>query len=198
MSFKALLYIPSKAPYDFYTKDFKRGLQLYSSGVMIMENCEDLLPEHFRFVRGIVDSQDLSLNISREMLQHNRQLTIIARNIEKKIKSELKAMLDNDREKFEESFAAFGRQLKYGAVSDYGAHKESCQDLLLFYSHKQGKLISLKEYVDAMPEGQEKIYFAPGENKELLAKLPQVTLLDGKGYDTCSLRRMWMSSCPRP
>ena len=184
VSFKALLYIPSKAPYDFYTKDFKRGLQLYSSGVMIMENCEDLLPEHFRFVRGVVDSQDLSLNISREMLQHNRQLTIIARNIEKKIKSELKAMLDNDREKYEEFYAAFGRQLKYGAVSDYGAHKESCQDLLLFYSHKQGKLISLKEYVDAMPEGQEKIYFAPGENKELLAKLPQVTLLDGKGYDT--------------
>ena len=184
VSFKALLYIPSKAPYDFYTKDFKRGLQLYSSGVMIMENCEDLLPEHFRFVRGIVDSQDLSLNISREMLQHNRQLTIIARNIEKKIKSELKAMLDNDREKYEAFYAAFGRQLKYGAVSDYGAHKESCQDLLLFYSHKQGKLISLKEYVDAMPEGQEKIYFAPGENKELLAKLPQVSMLDGKGYDT--------------
>ena len=184
VSFKALLYIPAKAPYDFYTKDFKRGLQLYSSGVMIMENCEDLLPEHFRFVRGVVDSQDLSLNISREMLQNNRQLTIIARNIEKKIKSELKSMLDSDREKYEEFYAAFGRQLKYGAVSDYGAHKESCQDLLLFYSHKQGKLISLKEYVDAMPEGQEKIYFAPGENKDLLAKLPQVALLDGKGYDT--------------
>ena len=184
VSFKALLYIPSKAPYDFYTKDFKRGLQLYSSGVMIMENCEDLLPEHFRFVRGVVDSQDLSLNISREMLQHNRQLTIIARNIEKKIKSELKSMLENEREKYEEFYASFGRQLKYGTVSDYGAHKDSCQDLLLFYSHKQGKLISLKEYVEAMPEGQEKIYFAPGENKELLAKLPQVTLLDGKGYDT--------------
>ena len=184
VSFKALLYIPSKAPYDFYTKDFKRGLQLYSSGVMIMENCEDLLPEHFRFVRGVVDSQDLSLNISREMLQHNRQLTMIARNIEKKIKSELKSMLENEREKYEEFYAAFGRQLKYGTVSDYGAHKDSCQDLLLFYSHKQGKLISLKEYVEAMPEGQEKIYFAPGENKELLAKLPQVTLLDGKGYDT--------------
>ena len=183
VSFKALLYIPSKAPYDFYTKDFKRGLQLYSSGVMIMENCEDLLPEHFRFVRGVVDSQDLSLNISREMLQHNRQLTIIARNIEKKIKSELKSMLENEREKYEEFYASFGRQLKYGTVSDYGAHKDSCQDLLLFYSHKQGKLISLKEYVEAMPEGQEKIYFAPGENKELLAKLPQVTLLDGKGYD---------------
>ena len=183
VSFKALLYIPSKAPYDFYTKDFKRGLQLYSSGVMIMENCEDLLPEHFRFVRGIVDSQDLSLNISREMLQHNRQLTVIARNIEKKIKSELKAMLENDREKYEEFYNAFGLQLKYGTVSEYGAHKESCQDLLLYYSHKQGKLVSLKEYVEAMPEGQEKIYFAPGENREHLSKLPQVELLANKGYD---------------
>ena len=183
VSFKALLYIPGKAPYDFYTKDYKRGLQLYSSGVLIMDNCEDLLPEHFRFVRGVVDSQDLSLNISREMLQHNRQLTIIARNIEKKIKSELKAMLENDREKYEEFYAAFGRQLKYGTVSDYGAHKEVTQDLLLFYSHKQGKLVSLKEYVDAMAEGQEKIYYAPGENKERLSKLPQVETLTKKGYD---------------
>ena len=183
VSFKALLYIPGKAPYDFYTKDYKRGLQLYSSGVLIMDNCEDLLPEHFRFVRGVVDSQDLSLNISREMLQHNRQLTIIARNIEKKIKSELKAMLENDREKYEEFYAAFGRQLKYGTVSDYGAHKEATQDLLLFYSHKQGKLISLKEYVDAMAEGQEKIYYAPGENKERLSKLPQVETLTKKDYD---------------
>ena len=183
VSFKALMYVPGKAPYDFYTKDFKRGLQLYSSGVMIMENCEDLLPEHVRFVRGVVDSQDLSLNISREMLQHNRPLTIIARNIEKKIKSELKNMLENDREKYEEFYAAFGRQLKYGTVSEYGAHKESCQDLLLFYSHKQGKLISLKEYVETMAEGQEKIYYAPGENKERLAKLPQVEALSKKGYD---------------
>ena len=183
VSFKALLYIPGKAPYDFYTKDYKRGLQLYSSGVLIMDNCEDLLPEHFRFVRGVVDSQDLSLNISREMLQHNRQLTIIARNIEKKIKSELKAMLENDREKYEEFYAVFGRQLKYGTVADYGAHKEACQDLLLFYSHKQGKLVSLKEYVDAMAEGQEKIYYAPGENKERLSKLPQVETLTKKGYD---------------
>ena len=183
VSFKALMYVPAKAPYDFYTKDFKRGLQLYSSGVMIMENCEDLLPEHFRFVRGVVDSQDLSLNISREMLQHNRQLTIIARNIEKKIKSELKSMLENDREKYEEFYAAFGRQLKYGTVSDYGAHKDACQDLLLFYSNKQGKLISLKEYVNSMAEGQEKIYFAPGENRERLAKLPQVETLAKKGYD---------------
>ncbi len=183
VSFKALMYVPSKAPYDFYTKDFKHGLQLYSSGVMIMENCEDLLPEHFRFVRGVVDSQDLSLNISREMLQHNRQLTIIARNIEKKIKGELKNMLENDREKYEEFYAAFGRQLKYGTVSEYGAHKDSCKDLLLFYSHKQGKLISLKEYVEAMAEGQEKIYYVPGENKERLAKLPQVEALNKKGYD---------------
>ena len=183
VSFKALMYVPGKAPYDFYTKDFKHGLQLYSSGVMIMENCEDLLPEHFRFVRGIVDSQDLSLNISREMLQHNRQLTIIARNIEKKIKGELKTMLEKDREAYEEFFTAFGRQLKYGTVSDYGAHKDSCQDLLIFYSHKQGKLVSLKEYVEAMAEGQEKIYYVPGENKDRLAKLPQVEALSKKGYD---------------
>ena len=183
VSFKALMYVPAKAPYDFYTKDFKHGLQLYSSGVMIMENCEDLLPEHFRFVRGVVDSQDLSLNISREMLQHNRQLTIIARNIEKKIKGELKNMLENDREKYEEFYSAFGRQLKYGTVSDYGAHKDSCKDLLMFYSHKQGKLVSLREYVEAMAEGQEKIYYVPGENKERLAKLPQVEALAKKGYD---------------
>ena len=183
ISYKALLYIPGKAPYDFYTNDFKRGLQLYSSGVMIMESCEDLLPEHFRFVRGVVDSQDLSLNISREMLQKSRQLTVIARNIEKKIKGELKNMLENDREKYQEFFAAFGRQLKYGTVSDYGTHKESTQDLLLFYSHKQGKLISLKEYVEAMAEGQEKIYYVPGENKDHLAKLPQVETLSKKGYD---------------
>ena len=183
VSFKALLYIPEKAPYDFYTKDYKAGLQLYSSGVMIMENCADLLPEHFRFVRGVVDSQDLSLNISREMLQHNRQLTIIARNLEKKIKSELKNMMDNERENYEKFFDAFGRNLKYGTVSDYGTHKDVCADLLLFHSHKQGKRISLKEYVDTMAEGQEKIYFAPGENLAQLAKLPQVETLAAKGYD---------------
>ena len=184
VSYKALLYIPGKAPHDFYTKEYKQGLQLYSSGVMIMEACEDLVPEHFRFVRGVVDSQDLSLNISREMLQKNRQLTVIARNIEKKIKSELKSMLENDREKYEEFFSVFGRQLKYGAVGDYGMHKEAVQDLLLFYSHKQGKLVSLKEYVEAMPEGQEKIYYVPGENKDHLSKLPQVETLSKKGYDT--------------
>ena len=183
VSFKALLYIPGKAPFNYYSKEFKRGAQLYSSGVMIMENCEDLIPEHFGFVRGVVDSQDLSLNISREMLQHNRQLTIMARNIEKKIKSELKSMLENDREKYEEFYAAFGRQLKYGTVADYGMHKDACQDLLLFYSVKEDKLISLKEYVEAMAEGQEKIYFVPGENRERLAKLPQVETLGKRGYD---------------
>ena len=184
VSFKALLYIPGKAPYDFYTTDFKRGLQLYSSGVLIMENCEELLPEHFRFVRGIVDTQDISLNISREMLQHNRQLTVIARNIEKKIKSELKSLLENDREEYEKFYAVFSRSLKYGCVADYGAHKDATQDLLLFYSNKENKQITLKEYTDAMAEGQEKIYFAPGDNTDRLSKLPQVQTLKSKGYDT--------------
>ncbi len=183
VSFKALLYIPGKAPFDFYSSDFKRGLQLYSSGVMIMENCEDLLPEHFRFVRGIVDSQDLSLNISREMLQHDRQLAIIAKNVEKKIKAELKDLLEKDREKFEEFYGVFGRQLKYGAVADYGAHREATQDLLLFWSHKENKQVTLSEYVQAMAEGQEKIYYAPGENRERLSKLPQVQALKDKGFD---------------
>ena len=183
VSFKALLYVPAKAPMDYYTRDAKLGLQLYSSGVMIMENCEDLLPEHFSFVRGVVDSQDLSLNISREMLQHDRQLTIIAKNIAKKIKSELAAMLENDRENYESFYGVFGRQLKYGAVAQYGAHKDAVQDLLMLYSHKQGKLVTLKEYVEAMPEGQEKIYYIPGENRERLSKLPQVETLEAKGYD---------------
>ena len=183
VSYKALLYIPGKAPFDYYSKDFKRGLQLYSAGVMIMESCEDLVPEYFSFVRGVVDSQDLSLNISREMLQHNRQLTVIGRNIEKKIKQELKNLLENDRSKYEQFYTAFGRQLKYGTVADYGAHKDAVKDLLLFWSHKQGKLITLAEYVDAMPEGQEKIYFVPGENRDRLGKLPQVQTLTDKGYD---------------
>ena len=187
VSYKALLYIPGKAPFDFYSRDFKRGLQLYSSGVMIMESCEDLIPEYFQFVRGVVDSQDLSLNISREMLQHNRQLTIIAKNIEKKIKSELKSMLENDRENYESFYSAFGRQLKYGAVAEYGAHKEATQDLLLYYSHKEGKLITLQEYVDAMAEGQEKIYYICGEDTSRLAKMPQVKLLSDKGYDVLML-----------
>lgn len=184
VTYKALLYIPGKAPYDFYTKDYKAGLQLYSSGVLIMENCEDLLPEHLRFVRGVVDSQDLSLNISREMLQHDRQLKLIASNLEKKIKAELLKIQENDREKYEKFFAAFGRQLKYGTVSDYGMHKDEIQDLLLFWSDKEKKLITLKEYVAAMAEGQEKIYFAPGESRDRLSKLPQVETLRNKGYDT--------------
>ena len=183
VSYKALLYIPAKAPYDFYTKDYKSGLQLYSSGVMIMENCEDLLPEHFRFVRGVVDSQDLSLNISREMLQHNRQLTIIAKNLEKKIKSELLSMQEKEPEKYAEFYNAFARQLKYGTVSEYGAHKDMIQDLLLFHSQKEGKLISLKSYTEAMAEGQEKIYYVTGESIERAAKQPQVQTLLSKGYD---------------
>ena len=183
VSFKALLYIPTKQPFDFYSKEYKSGLQLYSAGVMIMENCADLLPEHFRFVKGVVDTQDISLNISREMLQHNRQLTIIARNIEKKIKAELMNMLSNDREKYEKFYFAFGRQLKYSTVDRYGIHKDMTQDLLLFWSQKQGKLISLREYVDAMAENQEKIYFVCGENRDRLSKLPQVSTVMNAGYD---------------
>ncbi len=183
VTYKALLYIPAKAPYDFYTKDFKQGLQLYSSGVLIMENCEELLPEHFRFVRGVVDSQDLSLNISRELLQHNRQLSFIAKNLEKKIKAELLRLMGQQRESYEKFYAAFGRLLKYGTVSQYGAHKDACKDLLLFWSRKESKQISLQEYVAAMAEGQEKIYFAPGESKDRLSKLPQVEALTEKGYD---------------
>ncbi len=183
VTYKALLYIPGRAPYDFYTKDYKKGLQLYSSGVLIMDSCEDLLPDHFRFVRGIVDSQDLSLNISRELLQHNRQLSFIAKNLEKRIRTELLNLMKDNRETYEKFYATFGRQLKYGTVSEYGVHKDTCKDLLLFWSHKESKLISLQEYVDAMAEGQEKIYFAPGESKERLSKLPQVSALTAKGYD---------------
>ena len=183
VTYKALLFIPAKAPYDFYTKDFKKGLQLYSSGVMIMENCADLLPDCFRFVRGVVDSQDLSLNISREMLQHDRQLKFIAGNLEKKIKSELQKLMDNDREKYEKFFAAFGPQIKYGVLADYGAKKDALQDLLLYWSSKEGKLISLKEYVAAMPEDQKYIYYANGESREALHQLPQMEKLQQKGCD---------------
>ena len=183
VTYKALLYIPAKAPYDFYTKDFKKGLQLYSSGVMIMENCEELLPDCFRFVRGVVDSQDLSLNISREMLQHDRQLKFIAGNLEKKIKAELAKLMEQDREKYEKFYAAFGMQIKYGVLNDYGAKKELLQDLLLYWSHKQNKLVSFKEYVDAMPEEQKYIYFASGENRQRLSQLPQLEKLGEKGFD---------------
>ena len=183
VTYKALLYVPAKAPYDFYTKDFKKGLQLYSSGVMIMENCEELLPDCFRFVRGVVDSQDLSLNISREMLQHDRQLKFIAGNLEKKIKAELAKLMEQDREKYEKFYAALGMQIKYGVLNDYGAKKELLQDLLLYWSHKQNKLVSFKEYVDAMPEEQKYIYFASGENRQRLAQLPQLEKLGEKGFD---------------
>lgn len=183
VTYKALLFIPAKAPYDFYTKDFKKGLQLYSSGVMIMDKCEDLLPDCFRFVRGIVDSQDLSLNISREMLQHDRQLKFMAGNLEKKIKQELEKMLQNDREKYEKFFEAFGLQLKYGVVSQYGEKKDLLKDLLLFWSSREEKLISLQQYVEKMPEEQKKIYFASGESRERLAQLPQMAMLRDKGYD---------------
>ena len=183
VSFKALLYVPAKAPYDFYSKDYKGGLQLYSAGVMIMDHCEELLPDHFRFVRGVVDSQDLSLNISREMLQHNRQLTIIARQLEKKVKAELKKLMEEDADKYAEFFASFGRQLKYSCVAEYGAHKDAVADLLLFWSNKEKKMISLKAYTEAMAEGQEKIYYATGENRDRLARLPQVETLNKKGYD---------------
>ena len=183
VSFKALLYVPAKAPFDFYSKDYKGGLQLYSAGVMIMDHCEELLPDHFRFVRGVVDSQDLSLNISREMLQHNRQLTIIARQLEKKVKAELKKLMEEDAEKYAEFFSSFGRQLKYSCVAEYGAHKDAVSDLLLFWSNKEKKLISLKAYVEAMAEDQEKIYYATGENRDRLSRLPQVETLGKKGYD---------------
>ena len=187
VSYKALLYIPAKAPYDFYTKDYKHGLQLYSSGVMIMDQCADLLPEHFRFVRGIVDSQDLSLNISREMLQHTRELKIIANNLEKKIKAELLRLLESDREKYEKFYAAFGRQLKFGLVSEYGRHKELLQDLVEFQSDKEGKPVTLKEYCDAMPASQKHIYFATGNSAEHLSKLPQTTMLRSRGFDVLLL-----------
>lgn len=183
VTYKALLFIPSQAPYDYYTKEYKKGLQLYSSGVLIMDNCEELLPEHFRFVKGIVDSADLSLNISREMLQHDRHLITIAQNIEKKIKNELASMLANDRENYEKFFNAFGRQLKYGVASDYGMHKEELQDLLMYYSSTEKKLVTLSEYVDRMKEDQKFIYFAVGENISSIDNLPQTELLRSKGYE---------------
>ncbi len=187
VTYKALLYIPAKAPYDFYTKDYKSGLQLYSSGVMIMDNCSDLLPEYFRFVRGVVDTQDLSLNISREMLQHTRELKTIAANLEKKIKAELLRLLENERETYEKFYASFGRQLKYGLVSDYGMHKELLQDLLLFRSDKEEKLVSLKEYCTAMPASQKHIYYASGNSAEQLSRLPQTKQLRERGFDVLLL-----------
>ncbi len=183
VTYKALLFIPSKTPYDYYTKDYKKGLQLYSSGVLIMENCEELLPEHFRFVKGVVDSQDFSLNISREVLQHDHQLKTVAQTLEKKIKNELSSLLKKDRETYENFYTEFGRQLKYGVVSDYGMHKDKLKDLLMFYSSNSDKMTTLQEYVDRMPEEQKYIYFATGENVTAISKLPQTELVQSKGFE---------------
>jgi molecular chaperone HtpG len=181
--YNAILFIPEKTPFDFYSKDYEKGLELYSNGVLIMNKCSDLLPDHFSFVKGMVDSEDLSLNISREILQHDRQLKLIAKNISKKIKSELLGLLKNDREKFEEFYQSFGRQLKYGVYSDFGTHKDELQDLLMFYSSTEKKLVTLDEYVSRMPEDQKYIYYASGESTDRIEKLPQAELVADKGYE---------------
>ena len=182
-TYHALLFIPAKAPYNYYTRDYEKGLKLYASGVLIMDSCKDLLPDHFSFVKGLVDSEDLSLNISREMLQHDRQLKVIASRLEKKIKSELLSMLKNDREKYEEFFKNFGLQLKYGVYNGFGANKELLQDLLLFYSSSEQKLVTLEEYVSRMKEDQKYIYYAGGESREQIERLPQTELVKDKGYE---------------
>ena len=183
VSYNAILYIPERMPYDFYTKEYEKGLELYSNGVLIMEKCSDLLPDYFGFVKGVVDSPDLSLNISREILQHDRQLRRIAKNIKNKIKNELKNMLKNDRETYEKFYEAFGRQLKYGVYSDFGVNKEDLQDLLMFYSSKEKKMVTLDEYVDRMKEDQKYIYYAVGESIDRIEKLPQTELVLDKGYE---------------
>jgi len=183
VSYRCMLFIPAKAPYDYFTRDYAPGLRLYSNGVMIMEKCPDLLPECFRFVRGIVDSPDLSLNISREMLQHDRQLKMIANNLEKKIKAELSRLMETDREKYEKFYSVFGVQLKYGIVGDYGMKRELLTDLLLYYSADREKMISLKEYVSAMPESQKFIYYASADTVERAARLPQTEQVRAHGYD---------------
>ncbi len=182
-SYNTILYIPSSAPYDFYSKDFEKGLELYSNGVMIMEKCSDLLPDYFAFVQGLVDSADLSLNISRELLQHDRQLKIIAKKIKEKIKSELMSMLTNEREKYEEFYNNFGKQLKYGVYADWGSNKELLQDLLLFYSSSEKKLVSLDEYISRMKEDQKYIYYASGDSVARIEKLPQTEMLIDKGFE---------------
>jgi molecular chaperone HtpG len=183
VSFNAILYIPETSPYDYYTKEFEKGLELYSSGVMIMNKCADLLPDYFSFVKGIVDSEDLSLNISREMLQHDRQLKLIAKNIKNKIKNELLVMMKDEPEKYETFFKAFGRQLKYGLYSEYGQHKDDLQDLLLFYSSKEQKLVSLADYVSRMPETQKYIYYATGETPQRIDRMPQTERITDKGFE---------------
>ena len=183
VTYKALLFIPGATPYDYYTKEYETGLQLYANGVLIMDKCADLLPEHFRFVRGVVDSPDLSLNISRELLQHDRQLKVIAANLEKKIKNELAKLLEEDREGYETFWKNFGRQLKYGTVGDYGAHKDLLQELLLFYSSTEKKPVTLSEYVSRMKEDQKFIYYAAGDSLDKIEKLPQTELLRDSGTE---------------
>ncbi|TJX66933.1 molecular chaperone HtpG [Soehngenia saccharolytica] len=181
--YNAILYIPSTVPFDYYSREYEKGLELYSSGVMIMEKCKELLPDYFSFVKGVVDSEDLSLNISREMLQHDRQLRLMAKKIEEKIREELLNMLKEDREKYEEFFKNFGKQLKYGIYQDFGMNKDKLEDLLLFYSSSEKKLVTLDEYVSRMKEGQEFIYYASGDNYELIDKLPQTELIKEKGFE---------------
>ena len=183
VTYKALLFVPGATPFDYYTKDFEKGLQLYSNGVLIMDKCADLLPDHFRFVRGVADSPDLSLNISRELLQHDRQLKIIAGNLEKKIKADLAKMLAEDRESYEKFWKNFGRQLKYGVVNEYGRHKDLLQDLLLFYSSTEKKPVTLDEYVSRMKEDQPYIYYAAGETADKIDKLPQTEGLRDAGTE---------------
>ena len=185
--FTALMFVPQHTPYNYYTKEYEKGLELYSSGVMIMEKCSDLLPDHFGFVRGLVDSADLSLNISREMLQHDRQLKVIAKAIEKKIKSELEKMLNTERSKYEKLFDAFGLQLKFGVYSNFGIHKDTLKDLLLFHSSNEKKYVTLKEYVEAMKSEQGAIYYATGESMEKIELLPQVDAVKERGYEVLYL-----------
>jgi len=182
-SYNTILYIPAKAPYDFHTKEFEKGLELYSNGVLIMEKCADLLPDYFSFVQGLVDSADLSLNISRELLQHDRQLKFIAQKIKDKIKSELLTMLKTDREKYDEFYKSFGRQLKYGVYSDWGSNKDVLQDLLMFYSSTEKKLVSLEEYISRMKEDQKYVYYATGESIARIEKLPQTEMISDKGFE---------------
>ena len=183
VSYNALLYVPKHAPFNYYSKNFEKGLQLYSNGVLIMEKCADLLPEYFSFVTGLVDSEDFSLNISREMLQHDRQLKAIAKSLEKKIKNELVKLMQDDREKYEEFFKALGAQIKYGVYSDYGVHKDLLSDLLLFHSSTEKKLVSLSEYVSRMPEDQKTIYYACGESVDKIDMLPQTETVKEKGLE---------------
>ncbi len=183
VSYNSILFIPERAPYDFYSKEYEKGLELYSNGVLIMNRCADLLPDYFGFVKGVVDSEDLSLNISREILQHDRQLRLIAKNIKTKIKNELKSMLKNNREKYEKFYNSFGRQLKYGVYSEFGANRDVLEDLLMFYSSKEKKLVTLDEYLERMQENQKYIYYAVGSSIDRIEKLPQTELLLDKGYE---------------